>query len=136
MWILFTKGFLCQVWKKLAKCFWSRGFLNFVNVFYVFRYYLSLEKGRALQWTNLSTHQASMFVWNLVEIGSWFLNFVNIFSLFHNYLPLEKSEDFHLNKLESNSPKDVMCQVWLKLAMWLWRTFFLKFVNVYLVFFS
>ena len=25
---------------------------------------------------------------------------------------------FHLNKLESLSPKDALCQVWLKLAQW------------------
>ena len=27
----------------------------------------------------------------------------------------------HLNKLESSSPKDALCQVWLKLAQWFWR---------------
>ena len=27
----------------------------------------------------------------------------------------------HLNKLESPSPKDALCQVWLKLAQWFWR---------------
>ena len=26
-----------------------------------------------------------------------------------------------LNKLESPSPKDALCQVWLKLAQWFWR---------------
>ena len=35
-----------------------------------------------------------------------------------------------MNKLESPSPKDDLCQVWLKLAQWLWRRRFLKFVNV------
>ena len=127
------KDILCQVWKKLAKCFWRRGFLNVLNVFYLFRYYLTLEKGRALQWTNLSTYHARMFVRNLVEIGC-FLNFVNVFSLFSNYLPLEKSEAFHLNKIESTPSNDDMCQVWLKLTTWFWRTIFVKFVNVYLFF--
>ena len=28
-----------------------------------------------------------------------------------NYLPLEKGGAFHLNKLESSSPKDALCQV-------------------------
>ena len=50
-----------------------------------------------------------------------FLNFVNVFLLFHNYLPLEKGGALHLNKLESPSPKDTLCQVWLKLAQWFWR---------------
>ena len=47
-----------------------------------------------------------------------FFNFVNVFSLFHNYPPLEKGGVLHLNKLESPSSKDTLCQVWLKLAQW------------------
>ena len=46
------KDALCQVWLKLAKWFWRR-FLNFVNVFSLFGYYLSLEKGGALSLNNL-----------------------------------------------------------------------------------
>ena len=59
---------------------------------------------------------------SLVEIGpvvlekKIFINFVNVFSIFRNYLPLEKGEALHLNKHESPSPKDVLCQVWLKLG--------------------
>ena len=30
----------------------------------------------------------------------------------------------HLNKLESPSPKDALCQDWLKLAQWFWRRIF------------
>ena len=41
--------------------------------------------------------------------------------LFRNYLPLEKDVALRLNKLESHSPKDGLCQVWLKLAIWSWR---------------
>ena len=37
-----------------------------------------------------------------------------VFLQFHNYLPLEKDPALHLNKLESPSPKDRLCQVWLK----------------------
>ena len=32
---------------------------------------------------------------------------------FHYYLPLEEDVDLHLNKLESASPKDALCLVWL-----------------------
>ena len=39
--------------------------------------------------------------------------------------------DLHLNKLESHSPKEVLCQVWLKLAQWFWRRRFFNFVNVF-----
>ena len=35
--------------------------------------------------------------------------------LFENWMVL------HLNKLESHSPKDALCQVRLKLAQWFWR---------------
>ena len=63
---------------------------------------------------------------SLVEIGQWFcrrkfLNFVNVLLLFRNYLPLKKGGAFHLNKLESTSPKDALCQVWLKVAQWFWK---------------
>ena len=43
------------------------------------------------------------------------------FRYFVNYLPLEKDGAINLNKLESPSPKDALCQVWLKLAQWFWR---------------
>ena len=50
-----------------------------------------------------------------------FLNFVNAFSPFCNYLPLKKSRVLHLNKFESPSTKDALCQLWLKLVQWFWR---------------
>ena len=40
----------------------------------------------------------------------------------------------HLKKLEPPSPKDALCQVWLKLAQWFWRRRFLNFVNVISIF--
>ena len=49
------------------------------------------------------------------------LNFINVFLLFGNYLPLEKGGALHMNKIESPSSKDALCQVWLKLAQWFWR---------------
>ena len=51
-----------------------------------------------------------------------------------NYLPLEKGGAFHLNKLESPSPMNALCQVWLKLAKWFWRRRFLNVVNVFSLF--
>ena len=41
---------------------------------------------------------------------------------------------FHLKTLESPSPKDALCQDWLKLAQWLWRRRFFNFVNVFSLF--
>ena len=102
-------------------------FLNFFNVFSLFCNYLPLEKSRALNLNNLespSPKDALCQVW--LKLAQWFwrirfLNVVNVFSLFHNYLPLEKGWAFHLNKLESPSHKDALCQIWLKLAQWFWR---------------
>ena len=54
-----------------------------------------------------------------------------MFLLFCNYLPYEKDRALHLNKLESTSHKDALCQVWLKLALWFWRKRFLNFINVF-----
>ena len=53
---------------------------------------------------------------SLAEIGSVvlekkiFLNGVSVFSLFRNYLPLEQDMALYLKKLESPSPKDILCQ--------------------------
>ena len=35
----------------------------------------------------------------------------NVFSLFHYYIPLEMGIAPHLNKIESPSPRDALCQV-------------------------
>ena len=63
-------------------------------------------------------------VWLKLALWFWrrFFNFFNVFSLFHYYLPLEEGRALHLNKIESPSPKDVLCQVWLKLVLWFWRS--------------
>ena len=117
-----SKDALCQVWLKLAQWFWRRRFLNFINVFSLFRNYLTLEKSGALHLNKLESplpKDALCQVWlKLTLVLEWFLrsflNFVNVFSLFHYYLPLEKGGALHLNKHESPSPRDTMCQVWLK----------------------
>ena len=50
-----TKDALCQVWFKWAQWFWRRRFLNFVNVFSLFRYHLPLEKGGAIHLNKLES---------------------------------------------------------------------------------
>ena len=102
---------------KLAQWFWRRGLFNFVNVFWLFRNYLPLEKGGTLHLYKLespSPKDALCQVWLKLAYWFWrrrFLKFVNLFSLFRNYLPLEKGGALLLNKLESPSPKDALCQV-------------------------
>ena len=73
-----------------------------------------------IEWFFIFFISSSLFGWNWLS-GSWekiSLNFVNVFLLFCYYLPLEKDAVLYLNKLESPSPKDALCQVWLKLAQW------------------
>ena len=41
---------------------------------------------------------------------------LSFFLLLPNYLPFGKGVALHLSKLESPSPRDILCQVWLKLA--------------------
>ena len=131
---------MCQVWLKLAKWFGRRRFLNFINVFSLFRNYLPLEKGTALHLNKLespSSIDALCQVWSKLAQWFWrrrFLNFVNVCSLFRNNLPLEKGAALHLNKLESPSPKDALCQVWLKLAHWFWRRRVFNFFTVFSLF--
>ena len=65
-----------------------------------------------------SPKDALCHVWLKLALWFWrrrFFNFINVFSLFLNYLRLEKGGALHLKNLESPSPKDALCQVWLKL---------------------
>ena len=54
--------------------------------------------------------------------------------LFGNYLPLEKLRGPSLNNLESPSPKDALCPVWLKFSRWFWRRRFFNLVNIFSLF--
>ena len=92
---LLPKDDFCQIWLKLAQWFWRRC-LKFVNVFSLFRNYLPLKKGGALQLYKLkfpSHKNALCQVW--LKLANWFfrrrfLNFVHLFSVLRNNLPLEK----------------------------------------------
>ena len=105
-----SKDTSSQVWLKLAMGFWKLRFLDSVNVFLLFQYYLPLEKGVALH----SKINLSLLHWKIIFCQSWlklaqwfwrrrnFFNFVNVFSIFH-HLPSEKVVAFHLHKVESPS---------------------------------
>jgi hypothetical protein len=47
---------------------------------------------------------------------------------------LEKGYPLLLNKLQSPSPKDDLCQVWLKLVKWFWRRRFFNDPTLFLHF--
>jgi hypothetical protein len=68
-----------------------------------------------------STNKNSLLNWPAGSGEQDFLKIFSIFLLFCDYLPLEKGNLLHLNNLESPCPKDDLCQVWLKLALWFWR---------------
>jgi hypothetical protein len=63
-------------------------------------------------------------VWLNLACWLWrnffFLTFI-AFSLFRSNFPLEKGYPLSLEKLIPPSPKDDLCQVWLKFAQWFWR---------------
>ena len=50
------------------------------------------------------------------EFGSKEDDFLSLSIYFHFYLPLEKDMVLHLIKHDFPSPKDALCQVWLKFA--------------------
>ena len=54
-----------------------------------------------------------------------------VFLLFPHNLPLEKGMALHLDKFESPSPKNALCQVCLKLALWFLKRRFLNFVKYF-----
>ena len=78
-------------------------------------------------WRNMNSLYPKMicgkFGWNWSSSSGedFFFKFVNVFSQIRNYLPLEKGGACHLNNIESPSPKDALCKIWLKLAQWFWR---------------
>ena len=106
----------------------------------LFLYHLPLKRLWPFIWINFNSLHPRMlcakFGWNWLSgsIEEFFFYFVNVFSLFRNYVPMENGGALHLNKLESPSPEDTLCQVWLKLAGWFWRRRFLNFVNVFSLF--
>jgi hypothetical protein len=121
-----SKDDLCQVWLKLAQWFWRR-FLNDPTPFLHFYDYLPFEKHLALY---LNKFEFPLPKDNLYQVwlnlACWFWRrflkkIFSVFLLFRYYLPFESSYPLPLNKFESRSPKDDLCQVWLKLAQWFWR---------------
>jgi hypothetical protein len=95
--------------------------------FYIFVIISPLKRTWPFIWTNLNSPYPRIICikndW-IRPAGSGEEFFFNL--LFRYYLPLEKGYSLGLNKLESPSPKDDLCQIWLKLAQWFWRGRFLN----------
>ena len=76
-------------------------------------------------------------VWLKLVQWDWKRRFLNIFNIilhFCYYFPLKKGLAIHLNKHESPSSKDTLCQVWLKLGQWFLRRRFLNILDRNLLF--
>jgi hypothetical protein len=110
---------------KTGHWFWRR-FLNDPIRFLHFCDYLPFEEDLALYLNKLEfplPKDSLYHVWLNLACWFWrrFLKIFILFLLFRYYLPLEKGYPLILNKLESPSPKDDLCQVWLKLVQRFWR---------------
>jgi hypothetical protein len=103
-----------------------KGLLHFCN-------YLPLKKGIPRHLNKLESPPPKDYlcqVW--LKLAQWFfrrrfLNDSTPFLHFCAYLPLEEDMVLYLNKFESSSPEDNLCQIWLNLACWFWR----RFLNVF-----
>ena len=91
-------------------------FLNFAQVFLLFRNYLPLEKGWPFIWINLNFFHRRYFVPSLVIVGQVVLKIASMHFCYFVIICPRKGCDPHLNKLESTSLRDALCQVLLKLA--------------------
>ena len=116
-----TKYALCQIWLKLAKWFWKNIWKFHQCIFTILKSFPLRKVGPFLLTELNPLHPriiCTKFGWNW-PTGSGednFLKFVKVFLQFCNYLPYEKG-----GALYFPSPKDTLCQVWLKLAKWFWR---------------
>ena len=104
--------------------FWKKNFLNFVNVFLLFRFYLPLEKGMALHLFKLESTSSKNAVYQVFWISSMYFRYFVIIS------PWKSVGHFIWTNLNPLHPKIALCQVWLKLTHWFWRRFF-NIVNVF-----
>ena len=87
IWIPFTQGCfvlsLIEIGQWFCRRIWRRRLFNFIIILLPFSYYLPLEKGGALQWTNLNPLHPRMLCAKLGEIGSVVLE--KILSLYFHY---------------------------------------------------
>jgi hypothetical protein len=115
--------------------------LNDPTLFLHFCDYLPFEEGLALylkKFEFTSPKDNLYQVWLILACWFWkrrFLKIFSVFSLFCYYLSLERGYPLPLNKLESLSLNDDLCQVCLKLAKWFWRRRFLNDPIWFLFFF-
>ena len=89
-------------------------------------------------WRNLNPLHPKMLcakiVWNWLS-GYGEEDFLISSMYFHYFVFISPCKGvgggLNLNKLESPSPMDALCQVWMNLAPWFWRRRLLNFVNAF-----
>ena len=95
-----------------------------------FQYFVIIspwKRADSLIWTNLNHLQPRMLCakfWS--KLAQWFSRrFVLISSMYFHFFVIspfwKERGPFNQNKPESLSPKDALCQVWLKLTKLFWR---------------
>ena len=119
-WIPFTQGCFVSRLFEIANWLSGSGEEDFLISSMDFCYFVIISPSKRAGlfiWRNLNPLHSRMhcvkFGWNWPS-GSGEEDFKipsMYFQLFNNYLPLEKGRALHLNKLESPSPKDALCQV-------------------------
>ena len=96
----------------------------------VFRNYLFLEKGRDTQilFTNWCFVSILVKISQMVPKKIFYITLM-YFPYFVIISPWKNGGPFIWKTIESPSPKDTLCQVWLKLAKWFCRRF-INFPNI------
>ena len=127
---------LCAMFGRIwfAEWFWRRS----LNIIFLFRYYLPLEKGRGPSYEQTCIPSIKgCFV--LFLVGPMVLE-KKIFEYFqYNFTfsllsPLGEERGLSF-QLESPSPKDALCQILLFCSQWFWRRRFLNIFNRNLIFY-
>ena len=105
-------------------------------------HYLLNENWMVLHLNKLKSPSPKDVPWQVwLKLVQWFLRrrifkiSSMYFLLFRNNLFSEKGWALHLNRLESTSLKDALCQVWLKLVQWFLRRRFFLISSMYFCYF-
>ena len=91
---------------------WEEDFLISSMYFHYFVIISTWKRAGPFVWTNLNPLHPRMLC------AMFGLNFVNVFSLLRIIFNMKMGVDLHLKKPEASSPKNVLCQVWMKLDQW------------------
>ena len=114
--LLSIKDTLRQVWLKLVQWFWRRQFFFIILSIYICYFMIISPWEKEWPFESSSPKNALCQVW--LKLAQWFwwrsldfFKFRQCCLLFHYNLPLREGVALHLNKVESSSSKNALCQV-------------------------